>query len=136
MIQDLSTRKRIGSGHERGDIYYLDDRVNPTGLVISQPDPVLLRHWHLGHPSVQKIRSVIPIESSISSLGCESCELNKHHHATFQSRVNSRNSSAFKLVQSDVWCPSRVPSIKDLNILCFLLISSFAYLVASPKREV
>jgi len=44
VFQDLSTRKRIGSGHERGDIYYLDDRVTPTGLVAGQPDPVLL--WH------------------------------------------------------------------------------------------
>ena len=44
MFQDKSTGKRIGSGHERGGIYYLNDRVTPTGLVAGQPDPVLL--WH------------------------------------------------------------------------------------------
>jgi len=38
---------RIGSGHERGDIYYLDDRVTPMGLVAGQPHPVLLWYWHL-----------------------------------------------------------------------------------------
>ena len=61
------------------------------------------------------MRSVILVESSISSLGCESCELGKHHRATFQSRVNSRSSSTFELVHSNVWGPSRVPSIKGFR---------------------
>jgi len=83
--QDLSTGRRIGSGRERGSMYYLDDRVTPTGLVVDQPDPVLFWHWRLGHLSVQKLTSVIPVASSISFLGCESCELGKHHHATYPS---------------------------------------------------
>jgi len=71
------------------------------------------------------MRSVIPVESSISFLDCESCELGKHHCATFQSQVNSRSSSVFELVHSDVWGPSRVPSIiKGLHIFCSLLMTS------------
>ena len=81
----------------------------------------------MGHPSVQKMWSVIPIEPSISSLGCESCELGKHHHATFQSRVNSRNSSAYELVHSDVWGPSRVPSIKGVKYF-LLFIDDFSHM--------
>jgi len=115
VFQDMSTGKRIGSGHERGGIYYLDDRVTPTGLVAGQPDPILLWHWRLGYPSVQKLQSIILIESSISSLGCESCELGKHHRATFQSRVNNRSSFAFELVHSDIWGPSRVPYIQGFR---------------------
>ena len=42
----------------------------PIGLVAGHPDPDLFWHWRLGHPSLQKFRSVIPVESSISSLGC------------------------------------------------------------------
>ena len=42
VFQDLSTGKRIGSRHERGGMYYLDDRVSPTSLVADQPDPILL----------------------------------------------------------------------------------------------
>ena len=38
MFQDLSTGKGIGLGHERGGIYYLDDRMTPTGLVVRQSD--------------------------------------------------------------------------------------------------
>ena len=42
VLQDLSTGKGIGLGHERGGIYYLDDQVSPTRLVAGQPDLVLL----------------------------------------------------------------------------------------------
>ena len=84
MFQDLSTGKGIGSEYEREGIYYLDNQVTPTSLVAGQqPDPVLLWHWRLGHSSLQKIQSISLVESSISSLGCESCELGKHHRATF-----------------------------------------------------
>ena len=50
---------------------------------------------------MHKFKSVIPVEFSISSLGCESYELGKHHCATFQSQVNNRNSFAFELVHFD-----------------------------------
>jgi len=69
----MSTWRKIGSGHERGGTYYLDDQVTLIGLVADQPDPVLLWHWRLGHPSVQKLRSVVPVVSSVFSLGYESC---------------------------------------------------------------
>ena len=63
MFQDLTTRRMIGSGRERGDMYYLDDSVSPISLVADQPDPTLLWHWCLGHPLLQKFRSVVPVES-------------------------------------------------------------------------
>ena len=66
----------------------------------------------LGSSFFTKIWSAIPIEFFISSLGCESYELGKHHRATFPSRVNSHNSSAFELFHSDVWGPNCMPSIK------------------------
>ena len=126
MFQDLSTGKRIGSGHKRGGIYNLDDRVTRTGLVADQPDPVLLWHWHLGYPSVQKLQSVIPIESSVSSLGCKSCKLGKHHHTTFQSRVNNRRNSAFEFVHSDFRDLVVCPLLKVLDIFFSLLMTSLA----------
>ena len=94
-------------------------------MVAGQPDPVLLWHWRLSHPSAQKIRFVIPVESFISSLGCESYELGKHHRATSQSGINSHNSSAFELVDSDIWGPSRVPSIKDFRYF-LLFVDDFS----------
>ena len=55
VFQDLSTGKRIGSRHERGGMYHLDDRVNPTSLV--EPDPVLLSvsYTHLTLPTIYSV---------------------------------------------------------------------------------
>jgi len=77
---------------------------------------------------VQKFRSVISIELSVTSLGCESCELSNYHHATFQSRVNNRSNSAFELVHSDVWGPSRVPSIKGFRYF-LLFVDDFSCMI-------
>ena len=48
---------RIDSDHEKKGMYYLDDRVSPTGLVVGQPDPTILWYWRLGHSSLKKLRS-------------------------------------------------------------------------------
>ena len=39
----------------------------------------------------------------------------------FLNRVNNRNSSAFEIVQSDVWGPSRVPSSKGFRYFLILV---------------
>ena len=84
---------------------------------------------------MQKLQSVVHVEPSISSLGCESCELDKHHCATFQSRVNNRISFVFELVYSDVWGPSRVPSIKGFRYF-LLFVDDFSRLTWSERPEV
>jgi len=76
----------------------------------------------MSYPSLQKFRSVIPVESSFSTLDCVSCELGKHHRASFSSCVNNRSSSAFEIVHSDIWGPSHVSTVSD--ILSFLLVTS------------
>ena len=74
---------------------------------------------------MQNFWPVIPIESSVSFLGCESCELGKHYSATFQSHVNKHSSSTFELVYSDVWGPSRIPSIKGFRYF-LLFVDNFS----------
>ena len=59
------------------------------------------------------------------ALDCESCELGEHYRVTYQNRVNNRSSSAFELVHSNVWDPSRVPSIKDF-IYFLLFVDDFS----------
>jgi len=72
-------------------MYYLDDGVSPTSLVTGQPDPILLWHWYLGHPLLQKFQSVIYVESSFSTFGCL---VRWASIVSFSSRVNNRSSSA------------------------------------------
>ena len=95
VFQDLSVGKKIGSGHEQGGIYYLDDRVTLTGLIAGQHDSALLWHWRLGYSSVYSCW-VLYFFLRL----CESCEVG--HRATFHSRANNHISSAFELVYSDV----------------------------------
>ena len=125
VFQDLSTERRIGSGmREKACTIWMT--VSPTGFVVGQSDHVLLWHWRLSHPSVQKFLSVVRVESFIFILGCESYELGKHHHATYHSGVNNRSSSTFVLVHSDIWDTSHVPSVKGFRYFfhfCWWLLS-------------
>ncbi|KAK4390000.1 Retrovirus-related Pol polyprotein from transposon TNT 1-94 [Sesamum angolense] len=55
----------------------------------------------------------LPIKSP--RLACESCELGKHHRASFPPRVDKRSSSPFTLVHSDIWGPCRFESINGFR---------------------
>jgi len=107
VFQDLSTGRRIGC------------RSAYSGFTVALV---------LGSSFSTKMQSVIPVESYISSLGCKSlsCELGKHHRATFQSRVNvvvilllSWSTLIFGVL---VVCPL----LSVLDIFCSLLITSLA----------
>ncbi|KAK4395806.1 Retrovirus-related Pol polyprotein from transposon RE2 [Sesamum angolense] len=71
--------------------------------------------WHsrLGHPSLPTLQKILPIDSA--RLECESCELGKHHRASFPPRVEKRSSSPFTLVHSDIWGPCRFESLRGFR---------------------
>lgn len=69
-----------------------------------------LTHQRLGHPSLNKMRLLVPSFSKLSSFECQSCQLGKHTRHTYSQRVNKSVVSPFALVHSDVWGPSRVKS--------------------------
>jgi len=76
---------------------------------------------------VQKLRSVVPFEFFVFTLGCASCELDKHHHATYQSGVNNRISFAFELVLLDVWDFCRVPLVKGFRYF-LIFVDDFSWM--------
>ena len=53
--------------------------------------------------------------STLQSLECQTCQLGKHHRATFVPRSVQRASSPFELVHSDIWDPSRTPSLMGFH---------------------
>jgi len=81
----------------------------------------LLWYWRLGHPSLQKLRPVTPIESSVSTLGCVLVSWVKHHRVSFLNRVNNHNSSALEFVHSHIRGPCRVPSVKSFRYFLFFV---------------
>ena len=76
--------------------------------VVSPSDTPLQWHHKFGHPFLQKLRQVLPIKSSITTL---SYHLRKHHCASYPNHVNNKSSSLFYLIYSDVWGPCCVISV-------------------------
>ncbi|RVW92094.1 Retrovirus-related Pol polyprotein from transposon RE2 [Vitis vinifera] len=107
-LQDRSTGKTIGIGHESQGLYHLTSPSTPAVCVST--DAPLLIHSRLGHPSQSKFQKMVPSFSSLSSLACESCQLGKHTRVSFPKRLNNRAKSPFKLVHTDVWSPCRTAS--------------------------
>ena len=100
-LQDRSTGKTIGIGHESQGLYHLTSQSSPAVCVST--DAPLLIHSHLGHPSLSKFQKMVPRFSTLSSLACESCQLGKHTRVSFPQRLNNRAKSPLELVHTNVW---------------------------------
>ena len=104
--------------------------------IITPSDTPLQWHHRLEHHSRQKLRWILPIVSSITTLDCESCQLKKHYHAFYSSHINNRSSSLFYLVCSDIWRPCRVTSMSGLRyFLVFVDDYSIIYWVYLLKNR-
>ncbi|RDX92612.1 hypothetical protein CR513_25227, partial [Mucuna pruriens] len=74
-------------GHESRGLYYLSN--NPSTLCFASVSPKLLRN-RLGHPSLAKLKLMVPSLNKLSTLECESCQLGKHVRSIFPNQVNKR----------------------------------------------
>ena len=102
IFQDLKTGKIIGGGHEASGLYYLDQRGSSYLVASHLSISPLQHHCHLGHPSLQNLKSLVSLCRQIESLQCEACQLGKHHRVPFAPRCESRVSSPFHLIHSDI----------------------------------
>ena len=108
-IQDLSTKRIIGRGHEPKGIYILDTEV-PKSVAYSRVVTPFESHCRLSHPSLSLLKKLYPQFSSLSSLNCESCQYAKLHRVHLSPRVDKRASAPFELVHSNVYGPCPVMS--------------------------
>nr|KYP60718.1 hypothetical protein KK1_023130 [Cajanus cajan] len=77
----------MGAGSESHGLYYLQRSTSTICASIESPG---LIHRRLGHPSLNKLKKMVPHLSLLESLECESCQLGKHVRASFPNSVNSR----------------------------------------------
>jgi len=112
-LQDRSSGRMSGTECESHGLYLQISA--PVGTIM---DSSSLIHARLGHPSLAKMRQLVPCLSNMSSLSCESCQLGKHIRNSFPSNVSQRASSFFTLVLSDIWGSSRIKS--NLGFQCFV----------------
>ena len=107
-LQDQSTRKTIGIGHESQGLYHLTSK-SSSAVCVSTDAPLLI-HSRLGHPSLSKFQKMVTRFSTLSSLACESCQLRKDTRVSFLKSLNNRVKSPFELVHTDAWGLCRTAS--------------------------
>lgn len=122
VFQDNRTKMTIGTGRERGGLYFLEgtkclQTEDSHGLqVVSKSSPrdrILLWHCRLGHPSFPYLEHLFPKlfkNISSSSMRCEQCIFAKNHRVPFKVSFN-KSSVPFTCVHTDVWGPFSTPSI-------------------------
>ncbi|KAI5324577.1 hypothetical protein L3X38_033650 [Prunus dulcis] len=127
LFQDLLTRTVIGCGTRRGKLYYLDltedssSRLSQTHHVKGDESirmkKIWLWHRRLGHASFGYLKLLFPdlfSQFAESDFHCETCILAKSHRISYPLRLN-KSSLPFMIVHSDVWGPSRVPTISGFK---------------------
>ena len=85
LIQDLSTKRIIGRGHELG-LYILDTEV-PKSVACSKVVTPFDLYCRLGYPSLSLSKKLYPQFSSLSSLNCELCQYAKLHRVHLSPRL-------------------------------------------------
>ncbi|KAL0641877.1 hypothetical protein Bca4012_102975 [Brassica carinata] len=121
-FQDLKTRRVIGRGDSKNQLYHLNlaKTSNPFDSIClsstaenclsSTAEKIDSITWHarLGHPHARAIELIIP-NMSFNHLNCEACILGKHCRTVFPTSETTYE-HCFDLVHSDVWtapCMSR-----------------------------
>ncbi|RDY06740.1 hypothetical protein CR513_09234, partial [Mucuna pruriens] len=96
--------------------------------------PKLLRNC-LGHPSLAKLKLIVPSLTKLSTLDCESCQLDKHNAKEyFSSELNSYLSSKGILHQSTYPHTPQQNGITErknrhlVEIACTLILSANMFL--------
>ena len=119
VIHKRGSGRQIGEGYEMGGLYHFGSR--PRVSCVAAPNPKML-HDRLGHPCLSKLKKMFPELSSLQTFECESCQLGKHVRSTFPKRSQSKCTSSFSVIHSDIWGPSRVSSF-GLGILLLSLMN-------------
>ena len=83
------------------------------------------------------MKSLVPSCRQIESLQCEACQLGKHNRVPFASRRESRVSSPFHLVHSNIWGPINTPSLLGFRYFVIFVVdySRVTYLYLLKKRS-
>nr|KYP32021.1 hypothetical protein KK1_047400 [Cajanus cajan] len=99
VIQERGTGRKIGAGHESGGLYYFEMQPPVSCVVVLSPK---LLHDHLGHPSLSKLKLLVPSLQKLAELGCESCQLGKHVRSSFPKQTDKRCNLIFTTIHSDI----------------------------------
>ena len=113
VFQDILTRKILGYGIRRGNLYYLEltenggmkfIQANQTSSKETTQETIWLWHRRLGHLSFGYLRKLKPhLFSTVndSTFQCDTCDLAKSHRIPYLPSLN-KSSIPFAVIHSDV----------------------------------
>ena len=111
ILQDLVSGKMIGSGKQRGGLYYMHPSTNKS-VVFHVSQPFDLWHLRLGHPSFSRFKLLSHLLPDIhKELGnhCPICPQAKQTRLPFpKSSITTK--FPFSLLHCDVWGPHKIPA--------------------------
>jgi hypothetical protein len=114
LFQDILTKKIIGRGTKREELYYMDDfscgRGNNIHLVDNKERQIWLWHNWLGHPSFRYLRCLFPelfTKFREADFQCETCIKAKSHRVSYPISLN-QSATPFAIVHTDVWGPAPI----------------------------
>lgn len=113
----------IGGGHESNYLCYC--QVLAATAVKHTSSNVYQMHCHASYPPLNTLAFILESES-VSFFQCKACQFGKHHRASFPSHIQSRVSSPFELVHSDVRGPCCVLIflVSDILLNSWMILSN------------
>ena len=130
VFQDNLTKMTIGTGRERGGLYYWEEAralkyKSSQGFQVGKEtldrEKIILWHYRLGHSSFAYLERLFPhlfYNIPASSLKCEQCIYAKNRCIHFKISFN-KSPIPFSCVYTDVWGPFSTPSTSGHKYFVF-----------------
>jgi hypothetical protein len=106
VIQDLATRRGIGSGSLRNGVYVFKGMEQGMAYATNQHDATALWHCRMGHPSTQSLQQLsclIKCSFDFNKINCcDICHKSKQCRLSFSQSMNKAE-RPFDLIHCDLW---------------------------------
>ncbi|GAU35639.1 hypothetical protein TSUD_394790 [Trifolium subterraneum] len=106
VIQDLATRRRIGSGSLQNGVYVFKGMEQGMAYATNQNDAAALWHCRMGHPSTQFLQQLSCLIKCCSDFNkikcCDICHKSNQCRLSFSQSMNKAE-RPFDLIHCDLW---------------------------------
>lgn len=106
VIQDLATRRMIGSGSLQNGVYVFKGMEQGAAYATNHHDTTALWHCRMGHPSaqaLQQLSNLINCSFDFNKIDCcDICHRSKQCRPSFSQSMNKAE-SPFDLIHCDLW---------------------------------
>ena len=124
VIQDLISKKPIGTGDMRNGVYYFKASTGGASFAAISSKETILWHQRLGHPSARRLSTIsISCEFQFNEEAlrcCDVCHRAKQTRNLF-SLSNARANEPFSLIHCDLWGRCHTPSSSGCHYFLYIV---------------